>query len=54
MSLVGVDFATCFKQRVIVDIGGVPANFIDLEHLKLNKRAVGRLQDLADVEKLES
>ena len=53
-SLAGVDFATCFKQRVIVDIGGVPANFIDLEHLKLNKRAVGRLQDLADVEKLES
>ena len=28
-------------------------NFIDLEKLKKNKRATGRLQDLADLEQLE-
>ena len=53
-SLAGVDFSACFKKRVIVEIDGVPVNFIDLEHLKINKRAAGRLQDLADVENLES
>ncbi|TXT38385.1 MAG: hypothetical protein FD138_401 [Planctomycetota bacterium] len=53
-SLAGVDFATCFKRRVIVEFDGVPVNFIDVENLKANKRAAGRLQDLADVEKLES
>ena len=28
-------------------------NFIDLENLKKNKQATGRLQDLADLEQLE-
>lgn len=28
-------------------------HFIDLENLKKNKRATGRLQDLADLENLE-
>ena len=41
-SLAGVDFAACFKKRVIVEIDGVPVNFIDVEHRKINKRAVGR------------
>ena len=53
-SLAGVNFSACFKKRVIVEIDGVPVNFIDVEHLKINKRAAGRLQDLADVENLES
>ena len=53
-SLAGIDFATCFKLRVIVEFDGVPVNFIDVENLKANKRAAGRLQDLADVENLES
>lgn len=52
-SLLGVRFSQCYKQRVVIDVGGVPVNFIDLEHLKISKRAVGRLQDLADVENLE-
>jgi hypothetical protein len=30
----------------------VLVNFIDLENLKKNKQASGRLQDLADLEKL--
>lgn len=53
-SILGVKFPACFKQRVVVEIGGVPVNFIDVENLKASKRAAGRLQDLADVEKLES
>ena len=53
-SLAGVDFAACYKKRVTVEIDGVPVNFIDIENLKINKRAAGRLQDLADVESLES
>jgi hypothetical protein len=31
---------------------GVTVNFIDLENLKKNKRATGRLQDRADLESL--
>ena len=31
----------------------VTVDFIDLENLKKNKKAVGRLQDLADLENLQ-
>ncbi|BAS55820.1 hypothetical protein NIES2135_48890 [Leptolyngbya boryana NIES-2135] len=50
----GVDFATCFRTRSEIEVDGVIVNFIDLENLKRNKKASGRLQDLADLEKLES
>jgi hypothetical protein len=49
----GVDFESCFATRVEVVIEGVTVNFIDLENLKRNKKASGRLQDLADLENLE-
>jgi predicted nucleotidyltransferase len=52
-SLLGVKFSECYPARVIVEMDGVSVNFIDLENLKKNKRAVGRHQDLADVENLE-
>lgn len=51
-TLVGVDFDTCHASRVDVLIDDVVASFIDLENLKRNKRASGRLQDLADLENL--
>jgi len=51
-TLTGVDFATCYRARARVKIDNVTVNFIDLKNLKKNKRAVGRLQDLADVENL--
>ena len=38
-------------QEMLLD--GIPVNLISLEHLIRNKRASGRLQDLADVEQLE-
>lgn len=52
-TLAGVDFATCYRARVRVKVDEIAVNFIDLKNLKKNKRAVGRLQDLADVENLK-
>jgi hypothetical protein len=49
----GVDFETCYAARIQTEIDGVLVNFIDLENLKRNKKAVGRHQDLADIESLE-
>ena len=51
--LVGVDFESCFAQKIPSTIDGVQVNFIDVQSLKENKKAVGRLQDLADLEKLK-
>lgn len=52
LALSGVGFSECFVRRVETSIQGVTINFIALEDLKQNKRASGRLQDLADVESL--
>ncbi|WP_008310868.1 DUF6036 family nucleotidyltransferase [Leptolyngbya sp. PCC 6406] len=48
----GIDFATCYATHVEVEMEGTPVKFIDLENLRLNKQASGRLQDLADLENL--
>lgn len=53
MGLTGVDFDTCYGCRIEEEIDGVALPFIDLENLKRNKKATGRLQDLADLENLE-
>ena len=49
----GVEFQTCYLSRIEVKIDDIIVNFIDLENLKKNKKASGRLQDLADLENLE-
>ncbi len=49
----GIDFETCYKIRVQTEIDGIKVDFIDLENLKRTKKAVGRHQDLADIESLE-
>lgn len=49
----GVDFAECYASRLEIEIDGITISLIDLENLKKNKKAAGRLQDLADLEKLE-
>lgn len=46
----GVDFDTCYAAKTVLEINGVTVNFIDVANLIKNKKAVGRLQDLADVE----
>jgi hypothetical protein len=48
----GVDFGTCYRERVTDEIDGVPVDIIDLVRLKETKRASGRLKDLADLEQL--
>jgi predicted nucleotidyltransferase len=52
-TLPGVTFVDCYNKRLSVDIDGVKVNFIDLDSLRKNKKATGRLQDLADLENLE-
>jgi predicted nucleotidyltransferase len=53
LSISGVIFDKCYAKRVVVEIDQVKVNFIDLENLKLNKKAAGRHQDLADLENLQ-
>ncbi|RNC71789.1 MAG: hypothetical protein ED859_03550 [Desulfuromonadales bacterium] len=53
-SIDGVSFETCYVNRHVVHYEGLSIPFIDFEDLKTNKRASGRLKDLADLEALES
>ena len=48
----GVEFEECFSSRVVDMLDDVEVNIIDLPHLKANKKAAGRLKDLADLENL--
>jgi predicted nucleotidyltransferase len=50
--LSGVTFEECYAQRVTDDLDGVKVTIINLQDLKLNKRAAGRHKDLADLEEL--
>lgn len=52
-SIEALDFGTAWKNRVHGSYGGEPAEFLSVADLVRNKRAVGRRQDLLDVEKLE-
>ena len=49
----GVEFEACFGRREQVDLAGLRLNVIGLEDFKTNKRASGRLKDLADLESLD-
>jgi hypothetical protein len=49
----GVDFERCYERRETVELAGLRLNIIGLEDFKANKRATGRLKDLADLEGLE-
>lgn len=50
----GVEFADAWESRMSTTFAGVPVCVLSRRHLVANKKAAGRLQDLADVEKLES
>ena len=52
LDLAELDFEECWKRRVEARIGETEIYFISREDLIINKEAVGRLQDLADAEKL--
>jgi hypothetical protein len=49
----GVDFAQYYASRIEFEIEGLNISVIDLKNLKKNKKASGRLQDLADLENLQ-
>ena len=51
-TLSGVDFNECYAERIVDMLDGVKVNLISLKHLKINKKASGRHQDLADIENL--
>jgi hypothetical protein len=53
-SIDGLSWDEVAAGAVPGDYGGVPVRFISRAHLVRNKRATGRAQDLADVERLES
>jgi hypothetical protein len=49
----GVDFDAAWPNRVTTKFAGEPGHVLSIPDLITNKRAAGRLQDLADVEQLE-
>jgi hypothetical protein len=53
-SIDGVSFDEAWLDRVQVQWDSVPVAVLSRRHLIMNKRASGRLQDLADLERLES
>ena len=48
----GVNFEECFAGKIISEMDGEQVNIISLEDLKINKKASGRHQDLADLDNL--
>jgi predicted nucleotidyltransferase len=53
-SISGVDFAECYRERLVVQIDGMDVPVISLNRLLQNKRAAGRAKDLADIDNLPS
>lgn len=49
----GLDFEDSWNECCTIQVEGVPIRILGLAQLLINKRAVGRPQDLADVEALE-
>lgn len=50
----GVDFEQAYANKQTISVEGLEVPVISLEDLIANKRATGRTQDLADIEKLQS
>ena len=48
----GVDFEESYANRTVDILDGVEVSIIDLAHLKINKKAAGRLKDLDDLQNL--
>jgi hypothetical protein len=53
-SIDALAFSRAYRHRRVVRAGALAIPFIGLEDLLTNKRATGRAQDLADVERLRS
>ncbi len=48
----GVKFPACWPTRVSAFVDDIPVSLIDLDNLKVNKRASGRPKDLNDLKEL--
>jgi len=48
----GLEFPEAYDRRMLVEVGGIEVPFVSLDDLRANKRAAGRLRDLADLEDL--
>ena len=53
-SIDGVEFADAWPDRLVTAFADQPTSVLSREHLIRNKRATGRTQDAADVERLEA
>ena len=53
-SVDGIQFADSFSESSTIEIDGIAIHLIGIHKLIENKTASGRLQDLADVEKLQA
>jgi hypothetical protein len=51
-SISGVEFDECYKSCIKAKLAAIEVKIIDLPHLKINKKASGRMKDLADLENL--
>jgi len=51
--LTALDFDSAWENRVRMPVGDLEADFLGLQDLIANKRAIGRARDLADVEGLD-
>ncbi|OHD81051.1 MAG: hypothetical protein A3J97_16950 [Spirochaetes bacterium RIFOXYC1_FULL_54_7] len=50
----GIDILECYSRRKLIYVDSVEISLISRQDLIANKRASGRLQDLADIEKIAS
>jgi hypothetical protein len=48
-SITGVTWSEAFAGRSTGQLGGIPVHFLGRDQYLANKRATGRLQDLADL-----
>ena len=48
----GLNFEDSYSNKILDEIDGASVNIIDLESLKINKKASGPLKDLSDLEYL--
>jgi hypothetical protein len=51
--IAGVKFDQCFANKVEIEMEGLLINYISYHDLLTNKKAIGRLQDLSDLENLQ-
>jgi hypothetical protein len=49
----GIEFDSCYKRRKTVKVDDIRMHFISKADLMKNKKAAGRMQDLADLKALE-